>query len=152
MKGSTLFLVFCFVFTCSIPRGGHPCTTFCIDNGDQVLFGKNFDWIGGEGLLIVNKQGVSKTALVNPEETGVSQPASWTSQYGSVTFTHLARDLPFGGINEAGLVVELMMLVETEYPEEDSRPYIGSLQWIQYQLDNFSMVEQVIASDSQVKD
>lgn len=150
-QNSTLFLAFCFVFTCLLPRGGHPCTTFCLDKGDQLVFGRNFNWSIGDALVITNKRNVSKTATVNNEDTGSRQPVSWTSQYGSVTFTQLAREFPFGGINEAGLVVELMILSTAEYPEHDSRPYIGSLQWIQYQLDNFSTVEQVIASDSRLR-
>ena len=56
-----------------------------------------------------------------------------------------------GGMNEAGLVVETMMLEETEYPSPDSRPGIEILQWIQYQLDNFSTIEEVIASHSQIR-
>ena len=33
-------------------------------------------------------------------------PASWVSKYGSVTFNQYGRELPTGGMNEAGLVVE----------------------------------------------
>jgi len=151
MKNRTLFLVLCISFVCSMPQAGQTCTTFCLDQGDQLVVGKNFDHQSGEGLVIVNKRGVSKTAMANREENGVSQPVSWTSQYGSVTFTHLAREFPFGGVNEAGLVVEIMLLTDTEYPPPDSRPYIDSLQWVQYQLDNFITVEQVIESDSQLR-
>ena len=135
MKNRTLFLVFCISFVCLIPQPSQACTTFCLDQGEQLVVGKNFDHQSGEGLVIVNKRGVSKTAMANREETGVSQPVSWTSQYGSITFTHLAREFPFGGINEAGLVVEIMLLTDTKYPSPDSRPYIDSLQWVQYQLD-----------------
>lgn len=151
MKISTLLFTACFFFVCLFPRAGQPCTTFCLDKGDQPVFGRNFDWSIGDALVITNKRNVSKTAMVNNEETGISQPVSWTSQFGSVTFNYVCRELPMGGMNEAGLVVECMILFATEYPAPDSRPYIGSLQWMQYQLDNFSTVEQVIASDSQLR-
>jgi choloylglycine hydrolase len=151
MKIGTLLFTACIFFVCLIPQTSQPCTTFCLDHDNQPVFGRNFDWYIGDALVITNKRNVSKTALVNPEETDSGQPVSWTSQFGSVTFNMLCRELPMGGINEASLVVELMMLRETEYPEPDSRPYISSLQWIQYQLDNFSTVEQVIASDSQLR-
>jgi len=101
--------------------------------------------------MIVNKRSVLKTAMVNDKEPGTSQPISWTSQYGSITFNRVGRELPFGGMNEAGLVVEQMMLFETKYPGPDSRPYTNDFQWIQYQLDNFSTVEEVIASDSKLR-
>jgi choloylglycine hydrolase len=54
-------------------------------------------------------------------------------------------------MNEAGLVVEVMWLDETEYPQPDSRPALDNLQWVQYQLDNFTTVEEVIGSDSVVR-
>jgi len=151
MKKRTLLLVICILLACLIPQSSQPCTTFYFDDGDQPVFGRNFDWMIGDALVIVNKRNVSKTAMVNDSETGISQPVSWTSQFGSVTFNMICRELPMGGINEAGLVVELMMLVDTQYPEPDSRPYTNSLQWIQYQLDNFGTVEEVIASDSQLR-
>jgi penicillin V acylase-like amidase (Ntn superfamily) len=49
------------------------------------------------------------------------------------------------------LVVEILALYEAKFPEPDSRPCIAPVQWIQYQLDNFSTVEKVIASDSQIR-
>jgi len=149
MKIRTLLFVICILFVFLIPRPSQPCTTFCLDEGTQLVVGKNFDWTVGDALVIVNKRNVSKTALSNQEED--SQPVSWTSQYGSITFHSLGREFPMGGMNEAGLVVEGLILSATEYPEQDSRTYIGQLQWTQYQLDNFSTVEQVIATDSQLR-
>jgi choloylglycine hydrolase len=99
---------------------------------------------------MVNKRGVSKTAQLGPK-WDKKQPASWTSQYGSITFNQMGRGDPTGGMNETGLVIELMGLKTTRYPEPDSRPSIFAGQWIQYQLDNFSTVEEVIASDSQLR-
>ena len=59
--------------------------------------------------------------------------------------------MPWGGINETGLVVEILALYEAKFPDPDERPCIGHVQWVQYQLDNFSRVEDVIESDSQVR-
>jgi penicillin V acylase-like amidase (Ntn superfamily) len=56
-----------------------------------------------------------------------------------------------GGINEAGLVVEVLLLPETVYPEPDTRPAISMLQWVQYQLDNFSSTREVIESDGRLR-
>jgi choloylglycine hydrolase len=103
----------------------------------------------GDGLVIVNKRGVVKTAIKT--RGAIGQPANWISKFGSVTFNQYGRELPMGGMNEAGLVVEMMALGEAEYPVPDKRPYVNSLQWIQYQLDNFSRVEEVIASDSHIR-
>ena len=121
-----------------------PCSTFVLEDGENLVFGKNFDWFTGVGMVVVNKRGVSKTAAFPPERN----PAEWVSRYGSITFNQIAREYPMGGMNEAGLVVEQMWLEATEYPEPDRRPIVGELQWVQYQLDNFESVAEVIAGDS----
>ena len=150
MKIRTILFVIYILFVFLIPRPSQPCTTFCLDKGDQLVVGKNFDWTVGDALVIVNKRNVSKTASLNPE-WGEEQPAIWISKYGSVTFNPWGREFPFSGINETGLVVSAMGLGESEYPAPDSRPSITASQWIQYQLDNFSTVEEVITSDSQLR-
>jgi penicillin V acylase-like amidase (Ntn superfamily) len=144
-----IFLVVCIIFICLMPQAGQPCTNFFLDYKDQLLFGRNFDWHVGNALLIVNKRGVSKTALIS-KKSGQT-PAKWTSRYGSITFNQVGRELSFGGMNEAGLAIEQLIFEKGEYPCPDSRPAILSYQWIQYQLDNFSLVEEVINSDSQLR-
>ena len=90
---------------------------------------------------MVNKRGVEKTAPLPPSE----RPARWVSKHGSVTFNQYGREFPNGGLNEAGLAVEIMWLDETRWPDPDGRPSLGCLEWVQYQLDNFSTVSEVVA-------
>ncbi len=134
-----------FLCICLLPVQGLACTTFVLDDGSSTVVGKDFDYWSGDGLLIVNKRGVSKSTMYMPNEQGF---INWTSKYGSVTFTFFSREMPFAGMNEAGLVIEAMMLTETEYPKADSRSAFSELQWVQYQLDNCSTVDEVIASDT----
>ena len=115
------------------------CTTFCLRKGSTAVFGKNYDWHFDDGLVLVNKRGVAKTAAPAPG----GPPAQWTSRYGSVTFNQFGREFPNGGLNEAGLALELMWLDETLYPAPDQRPALGALEWIQYQLDNYATVNEV---------
>lgn len=125
----------------------YSCTTFCLNTGNDIVFGKNYDWNIGNGLLFVNKHGIDKTAFVSKDN-----PAKWKSKYGSLTFNQFGREFPNGGMNEAGLVVELMWLDETKYPEPDDRFLVGStLQWIQYQLDNSATIEDIIESDKYIR-
>jgi len=126
-------------------HAAHACTTFCFERNGTHVFGKNYDWSVEDGLIIVNKRGVSKTAFTQ------ENPARWTSDYGSLTFNQYGREFPSGGINEKGLVVELMWLDETVYPEPDRRLALPTLQWIQFQLDNSASVEDVVASDAQIR-
>ena len=75
------------------------------------------------------------------------KPLSWISKYGSITFNQWGREFPSGGINDKGLVVVQTMYISTKYPDPDIRPSISELQWIQFQLDNFSTVQEVIYND-----
>ena len=131
--------------TLLVTNGARACTSFCFEQNGTRVFGKNYDWNVEDGLAVVNKRGVAKTAL--SEEN----PASWTSRYGSITFNQYGREFPSGGINEKGLVVELMWLDETMYPEPDRRRSLPTLQWIQYQLDTAASVDDVVASDAKVR-
>jgi len=126
-------------FVTARPAGA--CTTFCYADGGTRVFGRNYDWSLGDGMLLVNKRGMQKVALVD------GTPASWTSKYGSITFNQYGREFPTGGMNEPGLVVELMWLDEASYPGTDARGAMPTLQWIQYQLDNSATVDDVIKSD-----
>jgi len=92
------------------------CTSFCFCAGDSVLFGNTLDWHVGEGLVVINKRNVTKTALF------CANPAQWTSKYGSVTVNQWGRELPARGMNEAGLVIGEMTLQETRFPAPDDRP------------------------------
>lgn len=148
MKKIVKIITICIVYTGLVTQVGNSCTTFCLNHGDRTIFGRNFDWRTGNGSVFINAKRISKTA----QSTNSSNPFTWVSKYGSVTFNQLGREMPYGGMNEAGLVVETMMLRDTEYPQSsDSRPEIGLFQWIQYQLDSFSTIEEVIAADSQIR-
>lgn len=120
-----------------------PCSTFFIHHNGQMVFGRNYDWVAGTGIVCTNHRGLLKTSFKVPDGNAIS----WTSKYGSLTFNQYGKEFPTGGMNEKGLVVELMWLDETTYPEADNRPAIGVLQWIQYQLDNCASIEDVIATD-----
>src|SRR5688500_14269965 len=91
------------------------CTTFCLKNNGYGLFGKNYDWMIGDGLVFVNKRGVAKMSADDSE----THRAKWTSKHGSVTFNQYGWESPSGGMNEAGLVIELMWLDDTEWPAKD---------------------------------
>ncbi|PKN59243.1 MAG: hypothetical protein CVU56_01840 [Deltaproteobacteria bacterium HGW-Deltaproteobacteria-14] len=113
-----------------------------------MVVGKSYDWDDGGGLVFVNPRGVEKRALsVDPRET----PAAWTSRYASVTFNQYGRELPNGGMNEAGLVVEVMWLNESRPEARDARPTVNELQWIQLQLDRYASTAEVVAHAREVR-
>lgn len=141
VKNLLLLMMLSFLGTASAVA----CTTFVLKADDgTLLFGRNFDFPAGMGHIEINLRGAQKTAFVQPPE----KPMQWVSKYGSVTFNQIGREFPYGGINEAGLVIEQMWLEQTRYPAPDERFGLTELQWIQYQLDNAATVQQVIHSDS----
>ncbi len=124
------------------------CTSFILDNNGFAVFGSNLDYRIHEGLVFVNKRNVTKTML-DPSTNG--EYAEWTSKYGSVSFNIGGYQFAYAGMNEAGLVISTMALDITQNPAPDERPPLETATWVQYQLDNASTIEDVIASDSVVR-
>ena len=119
------------------------CTAFHWKGAEGAFAGKSYDWNHSQALLITNKRGVKKQGFtIKPWESG----PTWTSRLGSVTFNQYGREFPNGGMNEAGLIVEVLWLNSSEYEGFDYRPVLNQLTWVQYQLDNFSRVSEVIAA------
>ncbi|MBC7874809.1 MAG: linear amide C-N hydrolase [Ferruginibacter sp.] len=123
------------------------CTTFFINKNGQMVFGRNYDWFTGNGMVCTNQRGLAKTS----SKTKDGETISWVAAYGSITFNQYGKEFPTGGMNEKGLVVELMWLDGTKYPDADRRPAVGVLQWIQYHLDNCATVDELIASDKKIR-
>lgn len=147
MKKLALTLAAMLALVVLVQTTAQACTTFCLFHGKDLIFGRNYDFPIGYGHVIINKRGVMRTATANEGEVA----AQWTSKYGSLTFNQFGRDLPTGGMNETGLIVELSQLDATQYPSADSRPALGSLEWIQYQLDNAATVQEVMQLAKKVR-
>lgn len=141
MKNIQTFLA---LIAFSISGFTHPsiaCSSFQL-NGKSHLVGKSYDWKQTHGQLLTNARNLKKTSLLIPS---IYPTETWTSKYGSLTFHQHGKEFPLGGMNEKGLVVEILWLTWTEYPDADNRPALNELQWIQYQLDNFATVKDVLA-------
>jgi penicillin V acylase-like amidase (Ntn superfamily) len=141
-------VVVVFVALALPARPAQPCSTFALERAGVV--GHSFDFRAGSGLLVVNKRNVAKQALLRPRDKG--KPHRWTSVYGSVTFNMVSRELPLGGINERGLVVQQMWFQKTKHaPLLANRPTINELQLIQLLLDRSATTEQALALARQLQ-
>jgi penicillin V acylase-like amidase (Ntn superfamily) len=138
MKLAIIFLVF------FISSEAQACTTFFLNKNGIKVFGKNYDFQTGTGMLVVNRKGVSKYSFRD-------NSLKWVSRFGSISFNQYGLEFPSGGMNENGLVIELMWLDGTEYPAKDSRGELGNLQWIQYILDNCGTVQEAIDIQSRIR-
>ena len=74
-----------------------------------------------------------------------------SSKYASITVNQYGREFASGGMNEAGLVIGLMALDETQYPEVDERSSAGVLDWIQYQLDVSGDIDEVLMNAASIR-
>lgn len=140
-------LILAALATAFVPGIASACTTVHMTSNGSAM-GKSYDWDIGYGLVVINKRGVSKVAMpTTPGDTAVT----WTSQYGSVTFNQYGVEMPHGGINEAGLMVELMWLDGTQYPAADERSALNELQWLQWALDNHGTVDELAAAADSIR-
>jgi penicillin V acylase-like amidase (Ntn superfamily) len=132
------FLVLFVAVSVLIPGQVKGCTAFVLQAENQFVLAKNLDWPVGEGMVFVNKRGVKKSGF-----SCVGKRLNWTAKYGSVTFNQFGKEFPLGGMNETGMVIEEL----NSWGEVPDRPDVYKLnefQWIQYCLDNFASVEELI--------
>ncbi len=144
-----LYLFLCSLITVLHLPSASACTTFSVPDQDQLVVGKSYDWHAGQGVMFLNHRGLAKKAL--DISGNFSNPAKWTAEHGSLTFSQFGIDLPLGGVNEAGLIVEIMWLSESTYPRTQSLPQLNELQWIQYILDMASTTVEAIQLSREVQ-
>ena len=141
-----ILILSCILF-CSATS--EACSTFMLQEDNTFIIGHNLDMpYEIPGMVVVNKRGVSKTNIswyeIFTSRKPTSPTISWVSKYGSITFNPLGREFPDGGINEAGLYIQEMTLTETKFPEDNKLPRMFMMQWMQFQLDNYKTVTQVL--------
>lgn len=152
MKRSSIILPLMILigWVATVPES-YSCTAISLRDARGWVAGYNHDWFVKDALIMTNKRGVSKVAAPVNEKSSPKSLARWTSKYGSVTFNQSGHAFPTDGMNEQGLFVAILLLENTKWPAPDSRPSIGAGQWVQYQLDNSSNVQEVIANDKHIQ-
>lgn len=134
-------VIISFIIFLVFPLEIKACSAFMCKAENGVYLAKNFDWQHSHGYLVKNNKGVLKHAYNFKDVEGVS----WVSKYGSITFNQIGKEFPFGGMNQEGLVVEQLWNTDhCEYEVFKNTPFISELEWIQYQLDNYKTVDEVV--------
>jgi choloylglycine hydrolase len=105
-----------------------------------ILTARSMDW--KEDIMTnlwIFPRGMERNGEVGPNSL------KWKSKYGSVIasgYDNSSTD----GMNEKGLVANLLWLAESEYPQWDQKkPGLSIAIWTQYVLDNFVTVEDAVA-------
>lgn len=135
-----------------LPAGNgsaRACTAFVLEKEHRVVLAKSFDWHSGAGLVVVNRRGLAKKALIvgGPDQ----ELAAWKARYGSLTSCWAGLGLPTGGLNEQGLAVTGLLFKQALYPPLDSRAAIGPSQWKQMVLDTCATVDQALATLKEIR-
>ena len=123
------------------------CSAFTIKGNAGVFMYKSYDWHFGNGVLMYNPKAVTKTSFPAP---GTYQKMKWRSKYASLTFNQYGQSLPNGGMNETGLAIEILWLNCSVYPKLNGQKALNELQWIQYGLDNFGSVDELIQQTANI--
>ncbi|MGA8890963.1 MAG: linear amide C-N hydrolase [Anaeromyxobacteraceae bacterium] len=123
------------------PTPALPCTRVLYTAPDgTVITGRSMDW--AEDMythLWAFPRGMQRDGATGP------RAPRWTSRYGSVVAS--GYDLGSAdGMNEKGLVANLLYLAESDYGKPDGRPALSISLWAQYALDNFATVAEAVES------
>lgn len=108
---------------------------------NTVITARSMDWKTEiDANLWVFPRGIQHSGEVGPLSV------KWTSKYGSIITS--AWDIATAdGLNEKGLVANILWLVESEYPKfnpNDNQQGMSISLWAQYVLDNFATVAEAV--------
>ncbi len=137
-------LIACLVVT----PAAFPCSSIALMNKGSLIFATNYDNDFWPGQIFINKRNVKKSSW---EAGTTGRVAAWTSRYGSVIITCVGYQLPWAGMNEAGLVFSTMALGDTKVAPPDELPPLSGPFWWQCMLDTCATVEEVLAASKNVR-
>lgn len=116
------------------------CTRAVYQGPDNlVVTARTMDWKDEiPANLWLFPRGMHRHGAVGPNSV------TWTSKYGSIVTS--AFDISStDGMNEKGLVANLLWLAESTYPKYGSdKKGLSVAAWVQYVLDNFATVEEAV--------
>jgi len=124
----------------SLIDAAYACTrTLYVGDDMLVITGRNMDWREDMGSnLYAFPAGIERHGEAGPRSV------TWTSKYGSVIVAGYEAGST-DGMNEKGLVANILYLAETEYPKPDDKTPVMSISlWAQYALDNFATVAEAV--------
>ncbi|SDF09233.1 linear amide C-N hydrolase [Terriglobus roseus] len=123
-----------------LPVPASACTRAVYHGANgEVITARSMDWKVDVGTnLWVLPRGMERSGATGPRSL------HWTSKYGSVIASGYDISTT-DGMNEKGLVVNLLWLAESEYPKFDgSKPGLAISLWAQYMLDKYATVAEAI--------
>lgn len=110
-----------------------------LGHGDDVITARSMDWkVDVQTNLWIFPRGMKRSGEAGPNSI------KWTSKYGSVIASGYEISTT-DGMNEKGLMANVLWLVESQYPKFDqTKPGLTIAAWAQYALDNFATVAEAV--------
>jgi len=107
----------------------------------QTVTGRTMDWLHRdmETHMWVYPRGLERSS-------NTKKPVIWKSKYGSVVTT-IYEGCAADGMNEKGVVANMLYLAESKYPVAtagDTRPTLAVSAWAQYVLDNYATTAEAV--------
>lgn len=141
LASRTLALAAIFVAGAALaPLPSDACTR-CVYLGpkDTVIVARSMDWAEDPGSNIYCfPRGMKR------DGAAAKDSLTWTSKYGSV-ITSFYEAATVDGMNDKGLVANVLYLVESDYGKADGKkPRISIAAWAQYVLDNYATVAEAV--------
>lgn len=124
----------------SSPRPAAACTRVLYTSPDgTVITGRSMDWSEDmRSNLWAFPRGIER------DGGGGGRTPRWRSRFGSVVVS--GYDMGSAeGMNEKGLVANLLYLAESDYGQPDGKPVLSISLWAQYVLDQFATVSEAVA-------
>jgi choloylglycine hydrolase len=118
----------------------YACTrALYLGSDDLVITGRSMDWMENmHSSIWIFPKGMKRTGLAGPDSP------EWTSKYGSVV-TSVYNIATADGMNERGLVMNMLYLAESDYGgAKKGNPPLSVSIWGQYVLDNFATVNEAV--------
>lgn len=143
MCKTNVFLITALVIIFSVipQKRVRACTRVVYQgNKDMVITGRTMDWKEDTRSNIwIFPRGMERNGEVGKDLM------RWKSKYGSVVTS--AYDIcSTDGMNEKGLVANLLWLAESSYPQwNGEKPALSIAAWVQYMLDNFATVSEAVS-------
>ncbi len=130
-----------FIIATMLCTPASACTRFIYSAGNsQVMTGRSMDWL--EDLhsdMWIFPRGMER-------DGGVGKGSiKWNAKYGSVILSGYDA-ASADGMNEKGLVANLLYLAESEFGGLNGKPALSIGAWVQYVLDNYGSVSEAVAA------
>ncbi len=122
-----------------LPSAAQACTrTLFVGSENTVLTGRSMDWMEDMATDLWSfPRGMARDGNAGPDSP------KWVSKYGSVVasaYNIASAD----GMNEEGLVANMLYLAESDYGEPGDHPPMSIALWAQYVLDNYATVAEAV--------